>query len=513
MKCRPSLSARLWLGALSLALLAMLAAWLAAWGAGRLHGYASEALAARSRTEAYAAFQAREGEWLFGWLTSALVRDSAGQSQTMPQPPDPGPVLAALDLLDQLVAGDLAGQAGVVAGPGSIHLTPARLRALFQGLETALQNAPPDSPTGQMALNYHAIRAQPLLLRALEQERQRHDEALAAMEDLRQPLRLTAALIALAAPLVLAGLYLTVLSPLFRRLREATRAAPELATGRLPPGAGGHDELGLMFARQRQMAARLGRRRSHLEQEVNARTADLAGANARLARIDSNRRRFFADVGHELRTPLTVILGEAELGAGHADPQVRASFATVSARAARLYRRTEDLLRIARSESGQLELQPGPVPLQACVEAALGDLLPVLRRAKITCHTDLPPLLLRADGEWLRQVFAGFFENSAKYAGAGAELRITALEGAPAGFVLLRIADNGQGLTPGAGKDPAQLLDRFARGTGSTGSGFGLGLALAHWVVEASGGRLSLVPMPQGQGFGLDLLLPLWEEG
>lgn len=493
MTCRPSLRIRLWLGAALLAALAVLAAGIGIYGLARTEALATEALAAQRRIEAYGALSLRVNEWLLGWSApgGAVV-------------PDGGAVRAALDDLDRLIAADVAAAASETEATQRARqsVSPARLRAQFTALEVALAQDPPGTPAGAAAAAFHGAQAPAILSGQIGQEMRRRDAALAALDRLRPRLYGAAGAVAALAPLLLLALYLLLLRPLFARLNRVTVSAEALAMGGLPPGAGGHDELGLMFARLRQMAARIERRRAGLERAVADRTAALSAANDRLALIDSTRRRFFADVGHELRTPLTVILGEAELGARHADPHVRASFQTVQARAQRLFRRIEDLLRIARSESGQLELTAAHVDLGDTVTAALADLVPLLRRAGVAVQVDLPPLMLRGDGDWLRQVFAGLFDNAAKYAGQGAEVRVTGrAEGAMA---VIEVADTGPGLPPG---QQARVFDRFAR-AGDAAPGFGVGLALARWVAEASGGSLTLAEAP---GLRLRLVLPLWE--
>lgn len=487
---RPGLRFRLAVGASVLAVLAVAAALIGIYGLDRTQLHAAEAMAAQRRIEGYGVLSIRVNEWMLGWMTS---RDR----------PDDTAVLAALDRLDALIAED------VVAAPSETDavlrarqsMTLARLRGLFGGLSAVLARTPPGTPEADAAAAFYAAQAPVAVAAQVDQETRRRDRALAAMDGLRRPLSTAALAIAVAAPLMLLGLYLWLFRPLFARLGSATKAAEALAMGDLPAGAGGHDELGLMFARLRQMAARIDRRRARLEGIVADRTAALSAANDRLARTDSTRRRFFADVGHELRTPLTVILGEAELGAASADPATRAAFATIQTRAQRLFRRIEDLLRIARSDSGQLELAEGPVDLAATVAAALADVAPVLKRAGVAAKVDLPKLVVRGDADWLRQVFAGFFDNAAKYAGRGATVTVTC--SAKAGRAVIRVEDTGPGLPP----DRLEAaFDRFARD--GDAPGFGVGLALARWVAEASGGSLTAMP---GPGFRLVMDLPLWE--
>lgn len=503
----PGLRLRLGLAAVVLAALALTAATIAVYGLSRTHGHAAEAMAAQRRIESYSAFSARVNDWMLGWLTQPGAA------------PDPGGVLAVLDGLDAQIAEDVAAAPNEAEATRRARqsVTPARLRGLFGQLAGRLEIDPPGSAAGDAAIAFYAAQAPTVVMQQLEQETRRRDLALAAMEKLQGPLLWSAIGVGMAAPIVLAALYLFAMRPLFRRLARVTASAQTMAMGSLPAGAAGHDELGLMLARLRQMARRIDRRRARLEADygqletiVAGRTKALSEANDRLAAIDASRRRFFADVGHELRTPLTVIMGEAELGRRHASPEIRAAFDTIENRAGRLFRRIEDLLRIARSESGQLELTQDKVALDQTVAAALADLAPVLKRAGIRVEVDLPPLAVAGDAEWLRQVFAGLFENAAKYAGRGAVVRVTG--GAAVDKARVVIRDTGPGLPDDI---KASVFERFSRGRAAPG--FGVGLALAAWVVEASGGSLGLLPddAPEAAGFGglgLVMDLPLWDK-
>ena len=171
--------------------------------------------------------------------------------------------------------------------------------------------------------------------------------------------------------------------PLFARLDAIRRGAAAIGQGeldlRLPVQS--RDELGLLIASFNRMAARLRRRerqvaadRAALEETIRQRTSDLIAANERLGEVDRSRRRFFADVSHELRTPLTVILGECDVGLRTLPAEAegfRGVLGTIRKRAQRLQRRVEDLLRLARSESGQLELALKPVSVSTILAEAV----------------------------------------------------------------------------------------------------------------------------------------------
>jgi two-component system OmpR family sensor kinase len=307
---------------------------------------------------------------------------------------------------------------------------------------------------------------------------------------------LAGAILALAA---LAVLYRAVTRPLLRRIAAIQAAAGAIGRGaidtRLPIRE--RDELGLLVAGFNRMAARLGRReravasdRLALEQIIAARTNDLHAANERLAAIDQSRRRFFADVSHEFRTPLTVILGECDLAARNppaASDAIRPVLGTIRAQAQRLHRRVADLLRVARSESGEIEFDKQPVSAFAVLTEAVASCTSEARRRRVAL--DLSPasrdIEILADPEWLRQVVEGLIDNALRHA-QGATRIIVGLAESQSGATIT-VADDGPGFPAGE----ELLLRRFARAAGQS-DGFGIGLALVAWIVERHGGTLHL---------------------
>ena len=492
---RLNLRLRLALGALVLATLAVTAAGIAVFGLSRTQALATDAIAAQHRIEGYLTLSARMNDWTTAWLFAAA-------------PPPPTPVLTALDGLERMVEADVDGarDAADRAARDRQRRVVGAIRGQFEDLAAALTRFGQRSPEAQAALAFYGAQGPDRIAGQIQMNASRRDEALREMDALRRLLHHLALAIAILAPLGLIGLHLWLIRPLVARLRGAAAGAGDL--GRVGLGDDIHDELGLLFARIRQISARLDRRQqrlaaghARLEALVAERTEALSDANRRLSHADAERRRFFADVSHELRTPLTVILGEAELGLRDPDPARRESFATVQSRALRLYRRIEDLLRIARSDSGQLDLRPETADLGEIATAALADARPLLARAGVTARVVAPaPVAAVVDPDWIRQILAGLLENAAKYAGRGAS--VTLAPALTAEGAVLDVADDGPGL---AAPDLARIFDRFARGPEGGRSGFGVGLALARWVVEAHGGRITA----ESAGAGLTLRLTL----
>ncbi|WP_454918664.1 ATP-binding protein [Xanthobacter sediminis] len=402
----------------------------------------------------------------------------------------------------------------------------AHLKADFTLLDRQISRARANPDTARRsdavrgALNAFAAAAGPVLSVLVESERRAVGEARDEARALSTRLRYGAVALAVLVLAVAVVLHRTLARPLLDRLRQIDRAAGAIGSGVLDTrlAIGSRDELGLLMAKFNRMAERLARRarkvaadRAVLERTIAERTADLTAANTRLAAIDASRRRFFTDVSHELRTPLTVIIGECDVTQrAPAIPEdlTRSVLATIRKRAARLNRRVEDLLRIARSESGEIELVFQDVPLRPLLQEAVASFETPARRARVALvlEAEEPGPLVHADREWLRQVVEGLIDNALRH---GAPLsRITVRQLIAADGIVIAVEDDGSGIPP---EQRSGLFERFARGAASAHSGFGLGLALAEWVVTQHGGRITLEDNTDGggQGAGLRVVVTL----
>lgn len=400
----------------------------------------------------------------------------------------------------------------------------ARMRAQVDAVLRGLSQGSEDSDVLRAHLNSFASNFDPLLNQAVNTEVVFRGETLAGIERLRGQLSLAALVMACAAIVIALGFYMGLIRPQFRRLdrlRDAARRIGQEDFAIALPVAR-QDEIGQIYAEINRMAAALGDRQEGVQQDrarlndtIAQRTADLREANAALERIDANRRRFFADVSHELRTPLTVILMEAQIGQ-KAQPAAAEAFATIETRAARLNRRIDDLLRVARSESGELGLDLAPVNGAGVLRDVLEEVRAECDSAGMTLTDEAAPdLTVTADANWLRQVLAGLVRNAIRHARAGGRVHLSLRQ--EGGEAVFDVRDNGPGIDPD--RQPA-VLRRFDRGGASQAEGFGIGLSLAAWVAEAQGGSLSLhSPLPRDvapgaePGLGVSLRLPLAPKG
>jgi signal transduction histidine kinase len=228
--------------------------------------------------------------------------------------------------------------------------------------------------------------------------------------------------------------------------------------------------------------------------------------------IDRMKSEFIATAAHELRTPLSVILGFAELlqqdlqetSFGH--EQRREFLTLINEKALSLDRIVDDLLDVRRIETGRpLQLVKEPVDvLKMCHEVAR------IHQRETTRHTisvnaiaiDQVVLL---DGPKLLQVLDNLLNNAVKYSPQGGDIRLHA-ELADQHLVI-RVADQGIGLTTYQKK---RIFEKFYRVDYSDKAprGLGLGLSIAHQIVEAHGGRLR-VDSAIGAGTTFTLSVPL----
>ena len=264
--------------------------------------------------------------------------------------------------------------------------------------------------------------------------------------------------------------------------------------------------------------ARLLAMQNDLQNTVDERTSDLSSANARLEEIDAYRRRFFSDISHELRTPLTVIIGETEVSLRQPDrfdADTRKTFKTILGRAQNLKRRVDDMLRVARSESGRLDLDLSQNDLNLILAAAAGNTQPsgAAHSVEVAFNPAEEPLSVECDREWMRQAIEGLLANAIKHSPPDSEISLTARAEADQAVIVL--SDQGQGISK---KDLPHIFDRFYRGKdldGEQAGGFGIGLSLIKWVVEEHGGEIAVNSPPSngtGPGTEFTLKLPLMLE-
>ncbi len=246
--------------------------------------------------------------------------------------------------------------------------------------------------------------------------------------------------------------------------------------------------------------------------EVTEVAAALAGLAAALRASEERQRRFLMAVSHELRTPLTSVSGYAE---GLADGDLRAeearsAGAVIRDEAARLQRRVEDLLSLARLEADDFQVHRAPTDLADLVRAAAAALGARARTqgVHVVVEAPQPGPVAWTDGERVRQILDALADNALRILPPGAPL-VLACGGSGAGSprAWVEVRDGGPGLSP---EDLAVAFERgllTERYRGSRPVGSGLGLALVAELARRLGGDVKAASAPEG-GAAFTVLLP-----
>ncbi len=283
-----------------------------------------------------------------------------------------------------------------------------------------------------------------------------------------------------------------------RPLREVAATADEVS--RLPLGSGasvlptrvpqtladGRTEVG-------QVGAALNTMLGHVESALDERH-----------RSEQRVRQFVADASHELRTPLTTIQGYAELSRRTPDDPERlgAALAKVESESARMAALVEDLLLLARLDSGR--------PLERAEVDVTRLLLEAVADARVVApghrwRLDLPDEALEVTGDELRlhQVVTNLLNNARRHTPEGTT--VTAGARSAGHVVRVTVHDDGPGLPPAL---VDRAFERFTRGDSSrtrASGGAGLGLSLVQAIAAAHGGAVTVSSTPGSTTFTLDL--------
>ena len=218
------------------------------------------------------------------------------------------------------------------------------------------------------------------------------------------------------------------------------------------------------------------------------------------------QREFAADASHELRTPLTVIRSSVEyLGRHRSEPvaSVGDALEDITAEVDQLSTLVEDLLLLARSDSGAIELDRLPLDLGDVAGEAASTMAQPAADRHVRIVVDPEPASVTGDPVRLRQLVAILVDNAIRHSPAGGEVRVAVRTDARS--TDLTVEDQGPGIRP---EDLPRVFDRFWRAPGAPPGGTGLGLAIAQWIVERHGGQIA-VSNRTGGGACFDVRLPL----
>ncbi|MBI1878165.1 MAG: PAS domain S-box protein, partial [Chloroflexi bacterium] len=252
-------------------------------------------------------------------------------------------------------------------------------------------------------------------------------------------------------------------------------------------------------------AARDVTERKRFEQTLQEKNVELENAN--LA-----KDRFLASMSHELRTPLNAIIGFTgtllmQL-AGPLTPDQEKQLTIIEASAEHLLSLINDLLDLAKIESGKVELNFEPVLCQGVLEKVAATLGPLAETKGLAfeVETPQPELVLRTDQRALSQIIINLTNNAIKFTERGTvRLALTQRQANGRRLTEISILDTGIGIRP---EDQAKLFQAFQQvDTTRRFEGTGLGLHLSQKLAHLLGGHIEF-ESEYGQGSRFTLVIP-----
>jgi len=208
------------------------------------------------------------------------------------------------------------------------------------------------------------------------------------------------------------------------------------------------------------------------------------------------QREFAADASHELRTPLTVVRSSVDYLLRHrTEPvdKVGSALEDIDDEVGHMTAIVEDLLLLARSDSGAVELERVPIDLgDVAADGASALSKPATDRG-VRVEVDPQPAMIAGDPARLRQLVMILVDNAIRHSPADGRVGVQVrADGRGAALV---VEDDGPGIRP---EDLPHLFERFYRAQGAPGGGTGLGLAIASWIVNHHGGQIEVANRTEG---------------
>ncbi len=311
--------------------------------------------------------------------------------------------------------------------------------------------------------------------------------------------------------------------------QQGTAIDVDISIGAIKHDHGERDGIVIAFrdvTLQRQARDILEQTNRELERRVLDRTRELQQTNRKLdaARLRSDaaseaKSRFLANMSHELRTPLNIIMGYADLwktnqhlSAGHIEQAN-----DVYAAGHNLLSMINDILEIAQSDTGDIQLTSGPIDLVRLVHHAAAAYKPHAQKKKglqFTCSIPdkLPPVVM-GDAARIQTVLNRLLDNAIRFTRAGnVELMLEYSENANAEILTrFNVIDTGIGVT-----DKSRIFESLSQqddGLDRGMNGAGLGLTISRRLVELMGGRIDVDDNPGGGSrFWFELNLPVADD-
>lgn len=232
--------------------------------------------------------------------------------------------------------------------------------------------------------------------------------------------------------------------------------------------------------------------------ELDQLAAEFNDTLARLEKAVGEMQQFTASISHELRTPLAVLRGEAEVALLEASSpeQYRRVLSSQLEEFEKLSRMINQLLTLARAESGEVAIAHDPVNISTMTRSLAEQLEPVAASKEVALSWNCEPdVTLRGDASWIERIILNLADNAIKFTRPGGHVSLSVSRNGNS--AILEVADDGIGI---AAEAVPHIFERFYRADPSRANraeGVGLGLSLVKWAVDQHHGTIDVESVPE----------------
>lgn len=254
-----------------------------------------------------------------------------------------------------------------------------------------------------------------------------------------------------------------------------------------------------------------------VNRDYEGKNDELAQANMRLYELNNLKNEFLATISHELRTPLNSILGFSDvlLGTQNLTDKQRRYVSNIQLSGRNLLTLINDVLDLAKIESGKMELHLVEFSIADLIERLVGTMLPLAERKNIDLGRDVDsrvPLLWQDPGK-IQQILNNLLSNAIKFTPEGGRVRVRAELRGRTQFALV-VEDTGIGIPL---EEQERIFEKFRQGRNVPGmhdtltrqyEGTGLGLSIVRELAKLLGGDVQLMS-EFGKGSVFTVVLPV----
>jgi two-component system chemotaxis sensor kinase CheA len=270
------------------------------------------------------------------------------------------------------------------------------------------------------------------------------------------------------------------------------------------------EDDGVEFVRDATRQLAVGLHNAWAHARLRDKSVALAEQGERLTQANKVKTEFLASMSHELRTPLSAILGFADFlltsNKEQLSPRARESLERIKRNGENLLGLINDVLDLAKAETGRVEIRLGPVNVGQLARACVAEVesLRLGKDISLVVEAGEAPVETMTDSQRVRQILLNLLSNAIKFTDRGEvalSVRATSSE------ILVAVRDSGIGIPAHAMKELFQDFHQLEAGDGRRYEGTGIGLALSRRLARALGGDIE-VTSAENSGSVFTLVLP-----